>query len=171
MEDLIKTFHIDWKTLIAQLVNFTFVMVVLLFFAVKPIMRLMKARETKIAKGLEDADAAAIRLQEAEKDKKQAISDGRKEAQKIINQSDKDAEDLRQKKLEQAQAEVKKVIEEARRQIKNEREKMIHEVKAELGELVLLAVNKVSKDGINEKSHQKLIDSAIEEIKELKIQK
>lgn len=168
MEDLIKTFHIDWKTLIAQLINFSIVMAVLLFFAVKPIMKLMKARETKIAKGLTDAESAEKRLAEAEKTKKQAINAGRKEAQKIVNQTEKDAEELKQQKMAQAQAEVKKVIEEARDQIKNERVQMIGSVKHELGELVMLAVNKISKDGINEKTHQKMIDDAITEIKDMK---
>jgi F-type H+-transporting ATPase subunit b len=169
MEDLIKTFHIDWKTLIAQLVNFTVVLVVLLVFAVKPIMKLMKAREDKIARGLQDADVAEQKLQEAEKEKKAAINAGRKEAQQIVNQTEKDAEELKQKKMEQAQTEVKKVIEDARRQIKNEKEQMIRGVKDELGELVMLAVGKISKEGINEKAHQHLIDDAIEEVKASKI--
>jgi len=169
MEDLIKTFHIDWKTLVAQLVNFSIVLVVLLVFAVKPIMKLMKAREDKIARGLEDADAAERKLQEAEKEKKAAINAGRKEAQKIVNQMEKDAEELKQRKMEQAQAEVKKVIEDARAQIKNEKTQMIRSVKEELGELVVLAVGKISKEGINERTHQKLIDDAIEEVKASKI--
>ena len=169
MEDLIKTFHIDWKTLIAQLVNFSIVLVVLLVFAVKPIMKLMKAREDKIARGLQDAEAAEMKLQEAEKEKKTAINVGRKEAQKIVNQAERDVEEVKQKKMEQAQAEVKKVIEDARRQIKNEKEQMVRGVKDELGELVMLAVGKISKDGINEKTHQKMINDAIEEVKASKI--
>ena len=44
MEPLIATLHIDWKIIIAQMVNFGLVFLVLYMFALKPLMALMLAR-------------------------------------------------------------------------------------------------------------------------------
>ena len=55
MESIISTFHIDWKIIIAQMINFVIVFVVLYIFALKPLSKLMKERGEKIAKGIDDA--------------------------------------------------------------------------------------------------------------------
>ena len=41
MDELVKTFHIDWKLIIAQTVNFTIVLGVLWYFAFKPLMKVI----------------------------------------------------------------------------------------------------------------------------------
>jgi F-type H+-transporting ATPase subunit b len=165
MEDLVKIFHIDWKLLIAQAVNFSVVLGVLCFFATKPLMEIMKTREKKISDGIANADKVTRKLQEAEDEKKAKITEGRKEAQKIVGQAEKDAEGVKQSKVDDTKAEVKKLVEEARRQINSERENMVNGVKDELGQLIMLAVGKVTKDGISPKAQEKLIDEAIAEIK------
>lgn len=165
MEDLVKIFHIDWKILIAQAVNFSIVLSVLYFFATKPLMQIMKTREKKISEGIANADKVEKRLIEAEEAKKAKITEGRKEAQKILSQTEKDADALKLQKVDDTKAEVKKLVEEARRQINSERENMVKSVKDELGQLIMLAVGKVTKDGISQKTQEKLIDEAIAEIK------
>ena len=54
MDSIINTFHIDWKIIIAQAVNFGIVFVVLYIFALKPLNKLMAERAEKIKKGVED---------------------------------------------------------------------------------------------------------------------
>jgi F0F1-type ATP synthase membrane subunit b/b' len=44
MEELITTFHIDWKLMIAQIVNFGLVFALLYWLAAKPLSKLMKDR-------------------------------------------------------------------------------------------------------------------------------
>ena len=52
MDSLITTFHIDWKIVIAQVINFGIVFAVLYFFALKPLSKLMKEREDIISKAI-----------------------------------------------------------------------------------------------------------------------
>ena len=66
MESIISTFHIDWKIIIAQVINFAIVFVVLYIFALKPLSKLMKERSEKIAKGIDDAKTNAKLLDEIE---------------------------------------------------------------------------------------------------------
>ena len=65
MDSIIETFHIDWKTIIAQAVNFGIVFVVLYIFALKPLGKLMKERSEKIEGGLSDAKKSNELLQQA----------------------------------------------------------------------------------------------------------
>ncbi|MBU1131968.1 F0F1 ATP synthase subunit B [Patescibacteria group bacterium] len=169
MEELIKIFHIDWKLLIAQILNFCIVLSVLWFFAMKPIMKLLKTREKKISEGLENADKVEQKMAEAEQEKKKKVVEGRREAQIIIENATAEAEKVKEAKEEETRLGVQKIVAEARREINSEREKMVKAVKTELGDLVLLALGKISKEGIGKKAHEKLIDEALEEINKKKI--
>ena len=63
MEELIQTFHIDWKLLIAQLINFAIVLFVLWKFAIKPLSKTMDKRTNDIEKSIDDAKKIEENLQ------------------------------------------------------------------------------------------------------------
>ena len=65
MDSIISTFHIDWKIIIAQMINFGVVFVVLYIYALKPLGKLMKERREKIETGIEDAKKSSEVLQKA----------------------------------------------------------------------------------------------------------
>ena len=61
-DPIIKNLGIDWKIFLAQLVNFGIVFFVLKKFAFSPIQKLLKERQSKIEKGLNDATRSASEL-------------------------------------------------------------------------------------------------------------
>ena len=65
MESIIATFHIDWKIIIAQAVNFGIVFAVLYVYALKPLAKLMEERSQKINKGVIDAKESNELLKKA----------------------------------------------------------------------------------------------------------
>ena len=161
MDELIKTFHIDWKLLIAQGINFIIVFSVLYYFGLRPLMKLMVDRSKKIDDGLKNAELIEENLSKSEQEKKKVIAEGRKQAQLIIGQSEKDAELVRQEKLAKTKLEAEKIVISAKNEITSERAKMIKEVKSELGELVLLASGKLTADTMTDKQQEKLIDQVL----------
>jgi F-type H+-transporting ATPase subunit b len=171
MDELVKTFHIDWKLLIAQMVNFLIVLSVLYFFAMKPLMKMMRERSQKIDGGLKNAEEMEKRLQALEQEKQKVINQARQEASLIISNTEKDAEKIRQDKIEKTRAEAEKVVSDAKLEIQSERKSMIQSVKRELGELILLASNKIVSQTMDDKKQTKLIDQVIEDLKDVKVKK
>ena len=169
MDDLIKTFHIDWRLLTAQIINFAIVVAVLGFFAVKPLIKLMKERQEKIARGVEDANLAQQNLKEAAVLKEKEIAGGRVQASAIISQAEKDAEGVKVEKMQKTLGEVEKVISGAREKIKTEKENMVKDAKKEVADLVVLALDKLVGNALDEKAHKKLIGEAIKEVGQLSI--
>src|SRR4030042_3722344 len=106
MDSIIETFHIDWKILIAQAVNFAIVFAVLYFLAVKPILKIMQGRTAKIEKSLEDARAAEEKLQQIDKDQKVILSSARAEANTIINEARRLSEDKKNEMVVKAKEEI-----------------------------------------------------------------
>ena len=65
MQELITTFHIDWKLMIAQIVNFGLVFTLLYWLAAKPLSKLMKDRTKEITDGLDNAKLAKTEVANA----------------------------------------------------------------------------------------------------------
>ena len=165
MDELIKTFHIDWRLIIAQVINFVIVFLVLFYFGIRPLMKIMKERTKKIEDGIQNAEVIEEKLQQAEKDKEMEINKGRKQGQELIAAAEKESDLARKEKLEKTRHEAEKIVSAAKMEIVTERKKMIQDVKKELGELVMLASNKIAADTIDAKKHEKLINDVIDELK------
>src|SRR3989344_4302826 len=102
MASIISTFHIDWKIIIAQAVNFAIVLAVLYFFALKPLNKLMAERSEKIAKGVNDAKTNAELLTTTRTGYESALAKARAEAQTIFQEGRKKADQKRTEMLEEA---------------------------------------------------------------------
>jgi F0F1-type ATP synthase membrane subunit b/b' len=92
MESIIDTFYIDWKVIVAQALNFGIVFVVLYFYAIKPLNKIMAERQGKISKGLEDAKVNAKILEETKEHQEDMLARARSEAQTIFQTAKKEAE-------------------------------------------------------------------------------
>lgn len=164
MEELVKTFHIDIKLLIAQAVNFAIVVFVLFKFAYKPLLKHMNDRSDVIQKGLDDAKKAQQHLESTEKDTQERLLKTKREAQDIIQQAQAQAEKNKEMIVTEARQEAEKVVVQAKSQISSEKERMLQEVKKEIGGLVTLATEKIVKKKINQ-DDQELVDEVVKEIK------
>jgi len=164
MEDLITTFHIDWKLLIAQLINFAVVLSVLYFFAIKPLMKLMKERTSKIEKGLEDAKINVEKLEKTEQEYQQTMSRANKETQEMINQAKKEAQEKRNEMIEKAKNEVGILLIKGKKQLENEKQKIIQEAKGEISNLIVSATKKVLSGTIDTKIDSRLVENSVKEL-------
>ena len=77
MESFVSTFHIDWKIIIAQAINFAVVVFVLYRFAIKPLKKNLDERKNTIEQGLSDAKTNAELLVSAKNDYEKMLADAR----------------------------------------------------------------------------------------------
>jgi F-type H+-transporting ATPase subunit b len=164
MDELVKTFHIDWKLLIAQLVNFAIVVGVLWYFALKPLMKVMNKRTGEIEKSLRDAKEIEQKLHDAEKTKQAVIIEAQKEAQILMEKSYKDAENLKEEKIRETRQEMEKIVVKTKADLHLEKEKMVQEAKHDVADLVISASSKIIGKHLDEASNKKLIEETIDQV-------
>lgn len=143
MESIINTFHIDWKIILAQAVNFGIVFTVIYLFALKPLNKLMAERSEKIAKGVSDAKTNAELLTVTKTEYESALTKARAEAQTIFQEGRKKADTKRTEMLEEAKEEVKVMIENGKKNLLAEKTKMVEEAKKEIVALAMDATKKL----------------------------
>jgi len=162
MEDLVKIFHIDYKLVIAQAINFTVVLLVLYKFAYNPILKILNDRTERIEKGLKDAEGAQKKMEEITEKEKEVLIEAKKEAQKIISEAESRGEKNQAEMIVEAKGKIDKKIDEAKAKIEDEKKKMLQEVKAEISDLVVLATEKILDEKIDGEKDKELIKSAIQ---------
>src|SRR3989338_4149708 len=146
MESIISTFHIDWKIIIAQAVNFGVVFVVLYIYALKPLGKLMKERGEKIEAGLNDAKKSNELLQKvAEEYDKNTIKLRQIsiEAQKELQ---KDLEQLRAKNLDRIKMDNDEWTKKRIEQMEIDKKTLVEGAKNELVSLAILVAEKIMQD-------------------------
>ena len=143
MESIISTFHIDWKIIIAQMINFGVVFVVLYIFALKPLSKLMAERSEKISKGIDDAKINASILEKTHLEYEEMLSKAKVEANKIFQDGKKEAEAKKVLMLEEAKNEVVVIMENGKKMLEAEKVKTVEEAKKEIINLAMKATEKL----------------------------
>ncbi len=142
MNSIISTFHIDWKIIVAQAINFAVVFVVLYIFALKPLNKLMAERTEKIKKGVDDAKKNSEMLKATRVEYEQILAKARIEASKFSQESKKEQEARKAAMIEEAKKEMKAIIENGKKSLETEKVKTVEEAKKDI---VMLAMKEVEK--------------------------
>ena len=158
MDSFIETFHIDWKIIIAQVINFAIVLFVLQFLALKPLKKLMKERSERIQGGLNDAKVNAELLSKTKKEYDEIVSSARIEAHTIFQDGKKEAEAKKAEMIEEAKKEVDNMIINGKKVLESEKAKIIEEAKQEIVSLVVLSTEKLLESHPKEKFEQESVN-------------
>ena len=157
MDSFINTFHIDWKIIIAQAINFIIVLFVLQFLALKPLKKLMSERSAKIEGGLEDAQRNSEILKNTQKEYDEMMTRAKAEAHNIFQEGKKEAEIKKTEMITAASKEVETMILNGKKSLESEKVKMMEEAKSEIVSLVVKATEKLLESNTNESFDEKAI--------------
>jgi F-type H+-transporting ATPase subunit b len=157
-------FGVDLFKLAFQIVNFLLVLYLLNRFLFKRVLALIDERSARIAKGLEEADAAARDRELARAEREAAVDEARKEAQAMVARATKIAEDSRLEIVATARAEAEKVSARARDEIVAEKEKAIAELRAQVADLALQAAGKLVSAKMNAATQRRLVEEFLTEL-------
>lgn len=163
---LIKALGIDWRILLAQLLNFAVLIWVLWRFAYKPIFKILEDRKLKVDQGLQDAETAALRLQEVELENKKILLEARQEATKILAQAQLKAEEKQEEIIAKAEAEIGVIMEKERAKIASEKANSLSQIRGEVSSLVMMALKKFLEDSLDENKDKVLIEKIVSNLKD-----
>ncbi|HXK33785.1 MAG TPA: F0F1 ATP synthase subunit B [Dehalococcoidia bacterium] len=152
---------INLPVLIAQLVNFTVLLVVLRLVAWGPLMKMLDERRERIRESLEAADRAKAQVAESQRQVQEQVEAGRREAQQLIAQAQEIAGRIQADARSQAQADAEAMLARARNEIQLERDQAIAELRKEFADMTISAAEKVINSSLDRQQHRRLIDEAL----------
>ena len=163
-----ESLGINLSGLIAQIVNFTLLVVLLYLLLYKPVLRMLNQRKERIARSMADVDAAREAAAKAQIEYDRKVAEAQRKAQEIIAQaaqaSDKVGSDIKA----EAQREADVIRQKARAEAEQERAHILAEVQSQIASLSMAATERVLGQGIDANTQRKLIDSFLAELGEAK---
>lgn len=154
---------INLPVLIANIVNFTVLLIVLRLFAWGPLMKLLDERRERIAESLSAAEQAKEQAADIDRRAQEQIETARREAQNLVAQSQEIANRIQADARSQAQADAEATLARARSEIQLERDTAIAELRKEFADLTIAAAEKVINQSLDRGQHKRLIDEALAE--------
>ena len=124
-------------TFFAQILNFLILVAILRALCYKPVVRMIQAREDKIAESLEKADADVAAAEELKAKYQAQLAEAREQAQAITDKAEKVASQLR---------EVEQMKESARAEIQRDQERAQDQIRAQVVALSIQAAGKIVSD-------------------------
>src|SRR3989344_3362250 len=136
------------------MVNFGVVFVVLYVYALKPLSKLMKEREEKIGKGIDDAKKSNELLQKVSEEYKQNTVKLRQMAVDAQKELTKNLEKLRAENQSKIKADNDEWTKKRMEQMEIDKKALVEKAKSEVVSLAMLAVEKL----LSTKSEKELND-------------
>lgn len=146
MESLLDAFGIDWKLLLAQLVNFGVLLAALTWLLYRPVMKTLDERAAKIAQGVEDAEIASEKAAKADENAAKVVKGAETEAEGIVSSARDFAGTEKSRIMKEAEARAAQVALDAEARAEETAAKALRDSEKEVVRLAVLAAEKVLRE-------------------------
>jgi F-type H+-transporting ATPase subunit b len=163
MGEAFSALGISIPLLVAQLVNFSILLVILRFTLYRPVLRMLDERKQRIAEGLNAAEIARREAASAQANIQAQLEAARKEGQEIVANAQAIATRIETEAKEQAAREREAALEKARNEIQLERDRAIAELRREFAAITVAAAEKVINQSLDPQAHQRVIEETLAE--------
>jgi len=137
VEQIARTFGVDWPHLIAQMISFGIVCILLYLFAYRPILRILGDRRQLIAQGLANSEKIKAELAETEARRQEVLAQANDQADRFMEEARAVAARLREQETQKALAAAEQIMVNARAAAAQDHDRMLAELKREVGHLVV----------------------------------
>lgn len=163
MEALTKL-GIDFRVLIAQIINFGVLFSVLVIILYRPILNALEARRKRIQESLDKAAELDKKNAATEAEYQEKMAKAKEKIQQLLEDAKREAEAARKEIVALAEAEAARTKAMADSQIEAKKRQLYTEVKHQTGDLALLLMTRAFDYNQSEAFYRKSIDASLREM-------
>ena len=164
IEQIARTFGVDWPHLIAQMISFSIVCFLLYRFAYGPVLRMLADRRRLIAESLANADKVKAELARTETQRKEVMAQANAQATQFIEEARAAADVLLKKETKKAIAAAEEIIVKAHQAAAQDHARMLAELKQEVGWLVVQTTSAVTGKILTTEDQRRLAEETAEQL-------
>jgi F-type H+-transporting ATPase subunit b len=150
--------------MIWTIVSFAITFFVLRKYAFGPIQSIIDERRERIRRSLEEADHARDEARRLLEEHREIRAGARRDAEEILAEARRVGDSMRERMRDETETDRERRLEETRREIEAETQRALEQIRAEVGELALVAAEKVTRKSLDSDDQRRLIDDAIREL-------
>lgn len=159
-------FSIDLTTILGTIINTLILFLVLRHFLFDKVNAVLDSRKNEVAKTYADADSALSNAKQLENEYTEKLSAAKEESAEIVKNATKKAQSRSEEIIAEAKDEARGIVDKANADIEKEKKRAVNQIKDEISDMALSIASRVVSKEIDGKTHEKLIESFIDEIGE-----
>jgi F-type H+-transporting ATPase subunit b len=164
VEQIARTFGVDWAHLGAQIVSFGIVCAVLYKFAYRNVLAMLEERRTQIAQGLANAEKIKAELDRTEAARQEVLARAHEQAASFVEEARAAAARLLEQETQKALVAAGQITAKAREAAQQDHERMLDELKREVGRLVVRATTAVTGRILTAEDHRRLAEETVKQV-------
>jgi F-type H+-transporting ATPase subunit b len=164
VEQIARTFGVDWPHLLAQIISFSIVCFLLHRFAYKPVLKMLGDRRKQIEQGIADTEKIKVQLAQTEAERHEVMLKADAEASKLIEEARAAARRIQQQETQKAIAAAEQIILKSRQAAEQEHARMLEELKREVGRMVVQAAGLVIGRTLTAEDQRRLSEETAKQI-------
>jgi F-type H+-transporting ATPase subunit b len=165
IEEIARTFGVDWSHLMAQIVSFGIVCAVLYLLAYTPILKILAARRQQIADGLANAEKIKAELARIEAERHVILQRAGEDGQQLIEQARAAAARVQAEETRKAVTAAEQVLVRSREATERDRARMLAELRREVGRLVVATTAAVTGKVLTADDHRRLSEETARQLR------
>ena len=165
IEEIARTFGVDWPHLLAQIVSFGIVCALLYRLAYTPILKILQARRQQIADGLANAEKIKAELARIEADRHAILARAGEDGKHLIEEARAAAARVQAEETRKAIASAEQVLVKAREATDRDRARMLAELRREVGRLVVQTTATVTGKMLTPDDHRRLAEETARQLR------
>ena len=167
--NILKDFGFNPVLFVAQIINFVIIFLVLKKILYKPLLEILKKRDTEIRKGLKDKEEAEILLKETQEKETEILQKAQVRAEKIIADAKLEANETRDLTLENTRKETERMINQAKETISQETKAAEDHLTAKIGTIAISLLENSLAGIFGKKEQEEILKKAELELKKQKV--
>jgi F-type H+-transporting ATPase subunit b len=164
VENITRTFGVDWSHLLAQIISFCIVCAILYRFAYRPVLMMLEERRQQIAQGLANAEKIKAELAQTEARRQQVLTQANAEANRLIEEGHTAAARVQEQETKKAMTAAEQIITKSREAAAQDYARMLAELKREIGRLVVHTTAAVTGKILTPEDQRRLAEETAKEV-------
>ena len=164
IEQIARTFGVDWQHLIAQIISFCIVCALLYRFAYRPVLAMLEERRQRIAEGLANAEKIKAELAKTEAQRQEVMTQVNAQATKLIEEARAAAARVQEQETQRAIAAAEQIMVKAREAAERDHDRMLAELKREVGRLIVQTTAAVTGKILTPEDQQRLAEETAKQL-------
>jgi F-type H+-transporting ATPase subunit b len=164
IQEIARTFGVDWTHLFAQILSFGIVCAVLYRLAYAPILQMLEARRAQIASGLANAAKIKAELARIEVERLDILRKAGEDGKQLIVEARAVAARVEAEESRRATATAERIVLRGHEAAERDRARILAEVKHEVGRLVVQTTAAVTGKVLTAEDHRRLEQEAASQL-------
>lgn len=159
-----NNFLVPNATFVVELVAFLLVLGVLARYVLPVINKSISDRQATIQQGLQEAEAARQRAEDAQADYARTVEEARQQARAMVDEANRIGEELRADLRQRGEQEYERIISRAQADIDASARRAAEELRSQVAGMVITVTEKVIGEGFGSEGQRALIDRTIAQV-------